>query len=418
MEHLKDREILLGVSGGIAAYKGVEVLRGLKRAGAGVSVVMTSNAMEFVRPLTFQTLSNRPVATSLFDLDQENRIGHIRLAETAELALVAPCTANLAAKLRAGLADDLLSTILLATTAPVYLALAMNDHMLANPATRENLEVLRGRGVHIIPPEEGFLAEGKNAMGRLADPERIVAEISRHFEKVTGASQDALGLLSGRNVLVTAGPTVEPIDPVRYITNRSSGRMGYAIAEACRDAGAKVRLVSGPTRLPDPAGMLVDRVTSAEEMLAAVLEHHPLQDALIFAAAVGDYRVRNRSEHKIKKGANPTLTLELEENPDIAAQVGKRKKPGQVVVVFAAESRELLQNAQKKLESKNADLVAANDITEAGSGFEGSRNRVTLLRRASAGAPAPEPENLPLMEKSQVAVHIVRAVAGLLPPRG
>ena len=422
MNHLKDREILLGVSGGIAAYKGVEVLRGLKRAGAAVSVVMTTNAMEFVRPLTFQTLSNRPVATSLFDLDQESRIGHIRLAETAELALVAPCTANLAAKLRAGLADDLLSTILLATTAPIYLALAMNDKMLANPATRDNLDVLRGRGVHIIPPEEGFLAEGKNAMGRLADPERIVAEISRHFENAAEAPreavQDAPGLLSGRNVLVTAGPTVEPIDPVRYITNRSSGRMGYAIAEACRDAGAKVRLVSGPTQLPNPLGMRVERVTSAEEMLAAVLEHQPLQDALIFAAAVGDYRVRNRSEHKIKKGSNPTLTLELEENPDIAAQVGKRKKPGQVVVIFAAESRELLQNAQKKLESKNADLVAANDITEPGSGFEGTRNRVTLLRRAIAGAPAPEPENLPLMEKSQVAVHIVRAVAGLLPPRG
>ncbi|MCH8077469.1 MAG: bifunctional phosphopantothenoylcysteine decarboxylase/phosphopantothenate--cysteine ligase CoaBC [SAR324 cluster bacterium] len=422
MNHLKDREILLGVSGGIAAYKGVEVLRGLKRAGAGVSVVMTPSAMEFVRPLTFQTLSNRPVATSLFDLDQESRIGHIRLAETAELALVAPCTANLAAKLRAGLADDLLSTVLLATTAPVYLALAMNDNMLANPATVENLAVLRGRGVHIIPPEEGFLAEGKNAMGRLADPERIVAEISRHFEQVAENAKETgegtLGLLSGRNVLVTAGPTIEPIDPVRYITNRSSGRMGYAIAEACRDAGAKVRLVSGPTRLPDPAGMVVQRVTSAEEMLGTVLEHQPLQDALIFAAAVGDYRVRNPSRHKIKKSGKPTLTLELEENPDIAAQVGQRKKPGQIVVVFAAESRDLLRNAQKKLESKNADLVAANDITETGSGFEGTRNRVTLLRRASPGAPAPEPEALPLMEKSQVAVHIVRAVAGLLSPRG
>lgn len=409
MTHLQGREILLGVSGGIACYKGVEVLRGLKRAGAGVSVVMTAHATEFVQPLTFQTLSNRPVGTRQFDLDQESRIGHIRLAEQAELALVAPCTANVVAKLRAGLADDLLSTVLLATTAPIYLALAMNDNMLANPAMEENLEVLRQRGVHIIPPETGFLAEGREAPGRLADPDRIVAAVARHF-----ADSAPSGMLTGRKVLVTAGPTVERIDPVRFITNRSSGRMGYAVAEACRDAGADVLLVSGPTALPKPTGIALSQVTSTEEMRAAVLEHQPAQDALVFAAAVSDYRVRNPAEHKIKRAGRPTLTLELEANPDIAAQAGERKRPGQVLVVFAAESQKLLENAEKKLRSKNADLVVANDITEPGSGFESPNNRVTLLRRGADGAAAPPPEPLPLMEKSRVALRIAAVVAELL----
>ena len=409
MTHLQGREILLGVSGGIACYKGVEVLRGLKRAGAGVSVVMTAHATEFVQPLTFQTLSNRPVGTRQFDLDQESRIGHIRLAEQAELALVAPCTANVVAKLRAGLADDLLSTVLLATTAPIYLALAMNDNMLANPALEENLEVLRQRGVHIIPPETGFLAEGREAPGRLADPDRIVAAVARHF-----ADSAPGGTLTGRKVLVTAGPTVERIDPVRFITNRSSGRMGYAVAEACRDAGADVLLVSGPTALPKPTGIALSQVTSTEEMRAAVLEHQPAQDALVFAAAVSDYRVRNPAEHKIKRAGRPTLTLELEANPDIAALAGERKRPGQVLVVFAAESQKLLENAEKKLRSKNADLVVANDITEPGSGFESPNNRVTLLRRGADGAAAPPPEPLPLMEKSRVALRIAAVVAELL----
>lgn len=409
MTHLQGREILLGVSGGIACYKGVEVLRGLKRAGAGVSVVMTAHATEFVQPLTFQTLSNRPVGTRQFDLVQESRIGHIRLAEQAELALVAPCTANVVAKLRVGLADDLLSTVLLATTAPIYLALAMNDNMLANPAMEENLEVLRQRGVHIIPPETGFLAEGREAPGRLADPDRIVEAVARHF-----ADSAPGGTLTGRKVLVTAGPTVERIDPVRFITNRSSGRMGYAVAEACRDAGADVLLVSGPTALPKPTGIALSQVTSTEEMRAAVLEHQPAQDALVFAAAVSDYRVRNPAEHKIKRAGRPNLTLELEANPDIAAQAGERKRPGQVLVVFAAESQNLLENAEKKLRSKNADLVVANDITEPGSGFESPNNRVTLLRRGADGAAAPPPESLPLMEKSRVALRIAAVVAELL----
>ncbi|MDH4247177.1 MAG: bifunctional phosphopantothenoylcysteine decarboxylase/phosphopantothenate--cysteine ligase CoaBC [Deltaproteobacteria bacterium] len=425
MSGLKGREILLGVTGGIAVYKAVEVLRRLKQAGAEVTVVMTAHAREFVQPLTFQTLSHRPVGLELFDLDQENRIGHIRMAERAELVLVAPCTANFIAKLRTGLADDLLSTLLLATPAPVMLAPAMNDGMLAHPATQENLRVLESRGVKIIPPEVGELAEGKIALGRLAEPERVVAAVAAHFNTGPGgvAHSPTLPLasrngLTGRKVLITAGPTVERIDPVRYITNRSSGRMGYALAEACRNAGAEVILVSGPTHLPQPQGMTVLSVGSGAEMHAAVLEHEPRQDALIFAAAVSDYRAETPLTHKIKRGSQSTLTLNLTQNPDIAADAGKRKRPGQVLVVFAAESQDLVANAQGKLERKNADLVVANDITEPGSGFDSTHNRVVLIRRAAPGQAAPTPLRLPLLDKREVARHIASAVAELLSLRG
>lgn len=409
---LASREILLGVTGGIACYKAVEVLRGLKKAGAEVTVVMTDHAREFVQPLTFQTLSGRPAGTTLFDLDQESRIGHIHMAERAELALVVPCTANVAAKLRAGIADDLLTTVLLATTAPIYLALAMNDNMLANAATQENLEVLKRRGVRIIPPEVGFLAEGKEGPGRLADPARIVETVIAHFQSQPSSRTSPPGNaarpdLSGRAVLVTAGPTVEDIDPVRFISNRSSGRMGFALAEECRDAGARVTLVTGPTALPDPPGVAVQRVRSAEEMRRAVLECQPEQDALILAAAVSDYRVKRYSEQKIKRDGRQTLTLDLEMNEDIAAQAGQRKRPGQVLVVFAAESQDLLANAAKKLEKKRADLVVANDITEPGSGFAGDENRVTLLRARDPR----HPEALPRMDKHAVARRILAVVA-------
>jgi phosphopantothenoylcysteine decarboxylase/phosphopantothenate--cysteine ligase len=418
---LRGKEILLGVTGGIACYKAVEVLRLLKKAGAEVSVVMTGHAQRFVAPLTFQTLSNRPVGTDLFDLDQESRIGHIRLAERAELALVAPCTANLVAKLRAGLADDLLSTLLLATQAPVYLALAMNDRMLAHPATQDNLAVLRGRGVRIIPPEEGFLAEGKEALGRLAEPATIVEAVARHFADAASSGfapgEAAAGALAaqsfaGRRVLVTAGPTREAIDPVRFLSNRSSGRMGFALAEALRDAGAWVTLITGPASLPDPPGIATLRVVTAEEMRQAVLERRSGQDALILAAAVSDYRAKAIAPRKIKRGERPSLTLELEANPDIAAEVGASKGDGQVLVVFAAESENLIANAHKKLAAKRADLIVANDITEPGAGFESERNRVTLIRRSDDGQSAPE--TLPLMDKRAVAERIVAEVARLL----
>jgi phosphopantothenoylcysteine decarboxylase / phosphopantothenate---cysteine ligase len=408
MGNLAGKEILLGVSGGIACYKAVEVLRGLKRAGAEVTVVMTDHAREFVQPLTFQTLSNRPVGTTLFDLDQENRIGHIAMAERAQVALVAPCTANVVAKLRAGLADDLLSTVLLATRAPVYLALAMNDGMLLNAATQENLAVLGQRGLHIIPPEEGFLAEGKHAVGRLADPARIVAAIEAHFSQAPSAS--GLANLAGRRVLVTAGPTLEDLDPVRFLTNRSTGKMGFAVAEVARDAGALVTLVSGPVALADPPGMSIKHVRSAEQMRSAVLEQLPAQDAMILAAAVSDYRAKTVSPQKIKREGKASVTIELEANADIAAEVGERRRPGQVLVVFAAESQDLLQNAGKKLDKKHADLVAANDITQPGSGFASEQNRITLLRRSAPG----QPVALPLMDKHEAARHILVEVAALL----
>ena len=406
---LDGREILLCVTGGIACYKAVEVLRLLKTAGAEVSVVMTAHAREFVGPLTFQTLSNRPVGTSLFDLDQESRIGHINLAERAELALVTPCTANFAAKLRAGLADDLASSVLLATGAPIYLALAMNDRMLAHAATQENLEVLRSRGVHLIPPEEGFLAEGKIALGRLVDPAAIVEQVAAHFGN---KSKDGR-ILAGKRVLVTAGPTREAIDPVRFLSNRSSGRMGFALAEACRDAGAGVTLVHGPSALAVPPVLEAIAVTTAEEMRQAVHSRREAQDALILAAAVSDYRPKSRSAQKIKRGKSPRITLELEPNPDIAAEVGAAKSKGQVLVIFAAESEDLLANARKKLKAKNADLVVANDITEPGSGFDGAENRVTLLR-PGRGEDIPDAEHLPLQDKHTIARRIVSVMADLM----
>lgn len=414
MSSLQGREILLGVTGGIACYKGVEVLRGLKRAGAEVTVAMTPNAREFVAPLTFQILSNRPVITNLFDLDQESRIGHIQVAEQAELALVAPCTANMAARLRAGIADDPVSTILLATTAPVYLALAMNDNMLRNPATQDNLAALAQRGMHLIEPAVGFLAEGKDAVGRLAEPADIVARMERHFaeaDEAAGGARPALNL-RGRRVMVTAGPTVEPIDPVRFISNRSSGRMGFNIAEVCRDAGARVTLIKGPVHLPDPQGMEIIAVTSAAEMREAVLSQQHDQDVLIFAAAVADYRAAEQAPHKIKREGNGELVLSLQPNPDISRDAGGRKRPGQVHVVFAAESQDLIANAEKKLRGKYADLVVANDITEAGSGFESHQNRVTLIRMAGGHAMPPVP--LPLMDKRHVALRILQEVSELL----
>ncbi len=416
MSELTGREILLAVTGGIACYRAVEVLRGLKRAGAEVQVVMTANAGEFVRPLTFQTLSNRPVGTGLFELDRESRIGHVAMADVAELALVAPCTANMLAKLRAGICDDLPSTVLLACAAPLYLAPAMNDRMLAHPATRENLAVLEKRGAHVIPSEMGFLAEGREGWGRMADPERIVAAVAAHFaEEAAAVRGPAAGRpLAGRKVLITAGPTVEVIDPVRFISNRSSGRMGFALAEVCRDAGAEVVLVSGPVTLHDPPGVSTRRVNTAEEMAGQVLALQPEQDALMLAAAVADYRMSRVLQHKIKRAGNKTLTLEMEMNRDIATEVGASKKKGQVLVIFAAESQDLIANASRKMEAKQADMVVANDITLPGSGFEGTQNRVTLVRRAAGGNGKPECHDLPLMEKHAVAGHVVDHVVEML----
>lgn len=415
MSELKGREILLGVTGGIACYKAVEVLRCLKRMEAEVSVVMTESAEEFVRPLTFQALSGRPVGTHLFDLDQESQIGHIRMAERAELVLVAPCTANFLAKLRAGLADDLLSTVLLATEAPIYLALAMNDRMLLNPATQENLEVLKSRGIKIIPPEVGFLAEGKNAVGRLAEPDKIAEVVKAHFlgEGLDDSSTNPLSsdAFKGKKVLVTAGPTVEKLDPVRFISNRSSGRMGYALAEMARNAGADVTLIRGPVTLPDLSGVRLIEVNTAEEMYGAVMENLTEQNFLFLAAAVADFRAKEVAGQKMKRAGKTTMTLELEANQDIAQGVGERKKDGQILTVFAAESENMEKNAELKLVSKNADMVVANNILEPDAGFDTLENRVTLITRRD-NQPCP-PVKLPLMSKHHCASEILLAALKL-----
>jgi phosphopantothenoylcysteine decarboxylase/phosphopantothenate--cysteine ligase len=301
----------------------------------------------------------------------------------------------------------------------------MNDNMLRNAATQENLRVLEGRGVRIIPPETGFLAEGREGPGRLAEPATILAALEQYaardlagqpLRQPAVAAPGGAGSLAGRRVLVTAGPTREAIDPVRYISNHSSGRMGYAIAEACRDAGAAVTLISGPVRLADPPGIETVRVTSATEMHGAVMVRAAGQDAFVLAAAVADYRARETSHQKIKRAGKPTMSIELVANPDIAAELGAQKREGQAIVAFAAESQDLLENARKKLVAKNADLVVANDITEPGSGFESAQNRVTLLRRPRAGEPPPPPESLPLQDKHVVAARLVAELAGLLGP--
>ena len=412
---LQGRKVLLGVSGGIAVYKAVEVLRGLVKAGANVSVVMTEAATKFVTPLTFQTLSNRPVGVQLFDLDRENSINHISLAGGAELALVAPCTANFAAKLRMGLADDLLSAVLLATQARIVLAPAMNDRMYSHPATQENLTILAGRGVQIIPPDTGFLAEGHHAMGRLADPAGIVARCVDILSPGENAATPMPPVvppaysLKGKNILITAGPTVEAIDPVRFLSNHSTGKMGYALAESARDAGARVVLVSGPSNLPDLPGVTMERVTSAEEMHRCVKSHQSDQHALILAAAVSDYRAVTPSTHKMKREGQQTIKLELVANLDISSDIGASKSHDQVLVVFAAESQNLIQNARQKLSKKNADLIVANNITAQDAGFGSENNRVTLLHRNDA-----EPKELPLMSKYKVATEILREVSILL----
>jgi len=406
---MEGKSILLCVTGGIAAYKAVELLRLLKKDGADVWVVMTPHAVKFVTPLTFQTLSGHPVTCDLFHLDTESRIGHIHLAESADLALAAPCTAATLARLRLGLAEDPVSTTLLATRAPVFLAPAMNDAMWENPATMENVEVLKQRGVEIIPPEVGFLAEGKQAVGRLAEPTHILEAVRAYFGRL-----EIPGPLKGRRILITAGPTVEPLDPVRYLSNHSSGRMGLALAAACKQLGGQVTLVRGPVSLPDPPGVRVIAVTTADEMAQAVSREQPDHQGLILAAAVADFRPARFEPQKIKRAERKTLTLELAANPDIAALAGAAKPKGQALVIFAAETENLAAHAAAKLTAKNADLVVANDITQKGAGFHTNTNVATLIfRDPQTGRPG-QPETLPIMEKTALAMRIAQDLAQLI----
>lgn len=393
---LTDKCIVVGVTGGIAAYKACELVSRLKKLGADVRVIMTKNATEFVQPLTFQSLSHNPVSVDTFANIQTWEIEHVALAQRADLFIIAPATANAMAKLACGIADDMLTTTVLATRAPVLLAPAMNTGMWENPATQQNLKTLIERGVHIAAPGTGLLACGATGAGRMSEP----AELVEAACAILNARRD----LSGLSVVVTAGPTAEPIDPVRFITNRSSGRMGYALAEAARARGASVTLISGPTALKPPAGVDLVRISTTRELRDAVLAHADA-DIVIQAAAPADFRARHYSDKKIKRTGD-ALTLELEPNPDIAAELGRMKRAGQTLVGFAAETNDVNANAREKLARKSLDLIVANDVTRAGAGFDVDTNIVTLID-------AEDMRELPIMSKREVADSVLDHVLRL-----
>ena len=385
--------VLLGVTGCIAAYKSCEIMRGLQKAGVRVKVVMTKNACEFVGPTTFRALTHEPVAIDTFGDGPGDPIHHVSLAEECDLFLIAPCTANVLAKMAAGIADDLLSTTALACTAPIAVAPAMNVHMYEAVATQHNMQVLASRGVHFIEPGEGYLACGDVGRGRLADPADIVASVLHMLER----EKD----LEGKRVVVTAGPTVEPIDAVRFISNPSTGKMGFAIAEAAVERGAEVTLVTGPVSLTDVPGAKMVRVGTACEMKTAVDEAFSSADIAVFSAAVSDFRPRTVSDRKLKKGADDDalVHIELVENPDILASCGAAKREGQVVVGFAAETNDVIGNARSKLSRKKADFIVANDVSR-GRGFGTDSDEVTFVSASGE-------EHLPEMGKRELADRIL-----------
>lgn len=399
---LENRSILLGVTGGIAAYKTVELLRLLKADGADVTVVMTENAKRFVGPATFQALSGRPVADDLWAWRPGMPIEHLALAQATELAIVVPATANTLAKMAAGIADDLLGTLLLAVTAPVLVAPAMNTNMMLHPATQANLATLAARGVHVVPAESGALAAEKAGYGRLAAVETIHGRV----RELLLTPRD----LAGRRVLVTAGPTREPLDPVRYFSNRSSGKMGLAVAVAARNRGAKVTLVAGPIALPSPAGVDLVAVVTADQMRDAVLAHLEAADVVVMAAAVADYRPGAPRAEKIKKTRREALVVELVPTPDILAELGARRGP-QVLVGFAAETGDPAAAARRKLTEKNLDLVVANDVTAPGAGFDVDTNQVEIFTRDGRRIA------VPLAPKALVAGRILDEVVAALGER-
>jgi phosphopantothenoylcysteine decarboxylase / phosphopantothenate---cysteine ligase len=399
--------ITLAVTGGIAAYKSAELVRRLQDEGHTIQVVMTRAAREFITPLTFAALSGQRVITDLFSNEPsssgslESAIDHIAVAQRTDLLLVAPATADVLAKFAHGIADDFLTTLQLAVTAPVIVAPAMNVNMWQHAATHENVATLRTRGVRIVEPSEGYLACGMVGSGRLAELESILAAV-REIAKAGGAAPSGPATecdLAGETVLVTAGPTYEDIDPVRYLTNRSSGKMGYALAAAAAARGAKVVLVSGPTSLETPDGVTRLNVRSAEEMLRVVRERFAGSSIAIFAAAVADYHAAERSDTKLKRNGEG-LTLRLEPNPDILAAMA-REKDGRLVVGFAAETENVAENARKKLVQKSADMIVANDVSAEGAGFDGETNIVTLFSRDGRDLP------LPRMSKVDVAHRIL-----------
>ncbi len=393
---LSNKTIVLGITGSIAAYKAAAIASQLTQAGAKVNVIMTKEAIQFISPVTFRAITSRPVVTEMFDLASEFSIGHVSLAKAADIVVIAPATANIIAKLAAGIADDMLCCTVLATKAPVLIAPAMETNMYNNPVTQDNLSKLKARDFVIIAPATGWLASGKEGPGRLADINDIIGGICQVLERG--------GDLAGKHIVVTAGGTQEPIDPVRYISNRSSGKMGYALAEAARDRGAKVILVTAPISLPEPAGVDVIKVGTAQEMHQAVVKVTPQADALIMAAAVADYRPIKAAKDKIKKG-EAGLTLKLECTLDILGTV----KGNFIKVGFAAESSNLVENARAKLKQKGVDFIVANDITASDSGFGTDTNRVTIIDREG------KVDSLPLLAKREVADKVLDRVVELLP---
>jgi len=396
---LTGKRILLIIGGGIAAYKSLDLIRRLRERGAAVRCVMTAAAAEFVTPLSVGTLSADQVFTDLFDRDDEHDVGHIRLSREADLIVVAPATADLMAKLANGLANDLASAVLLATNKPVLMAPAMNPAMWSHPATRRNLKTLQQDGVRFVGPNRGEMAEaGEAGEGRMAEPLEIVAAT----EALLG---NAAGPLAGRRIIVTSGPTHEPIDPVRYIANRSSGKQGHGLAAALARLGADVRLISGPVTLPDPPGVTTRHVETARQMLEAVEAELPA-DAAVFVAAVADWRTAEASDQKMKKSPGESApTLRMVENPDILATIGHHRDRPFLVVGFAAETQDLLANARSKLERKGADLIVANDVS--GDVMGGDRNRVTIVSPAGA-------EPWPELGKDEVAARLAKLIESRL----
>lgn len=396
---LAGKNVVLGVTGGIAAYKSVEIASLLRKSSANVHVIMTQAATQFVTPLTFREISGNPVAISMWEEPKQWHVAHIALATLADILVIAPATANIIGKLANGIADDMLSTTVMATQAPVLLAPAMNTHMYQNPIVQENLTKLTNLGYSFVDPESGMLACGTYGPGRLAAPVRIVEEIVSMLALRTG-------VLKNKKVVVTAGGTREPIDPVRYIGNRSSGKMGYAIAKLAARMGANVVLISGPVSLSTPPGVRRVDVETASAMREAVLAEYDDCDIIIKAAAVADYRPKQAAQQKIKK-TNENILLELEKNPDILAELGQRKQK-QILVGFAAETQDLLVHAKEKLTRKNLDMIVANDVTLPGAGFNYETNVAKILFADG------RIEDLPLMAKDELAKEILARVCGML----
>ena len=416
---LNGKKIVLGVTGGIAAYKCVDLASRLRKKGAEVHVILTRGAQNFVTETAMREISGNPVITSMWGEIHNYDVEHIALATLADVVLIAPATANVLAKAAAGIADDMLTTTVLATRAPIFFAPAMNSNMYENPVTQQNITILQQRGWQLIPPASGHLACGTSGIGRMPEPAELVEVLENYFAGEGGSVESADGntmdntmgnimgsTMQGLKLLVTAAGTREPIDPVRYIGNRSSGKMGYAIAEAAARLGAEVTLISGPSALQPPAGVEFFGVESAREMRQLVQERFPACDIVIKAAAVADYRVKNVSDQKIKKN-DAELTLVLEKNPDILKELGEMKQPHQTLVGFAAETQNLLQYAKGKLEKKNLDMIVANDVSKPQAGFNVDTNLIKLLKRDGSI------EELPLMSKKELAYIILDRVMKL-----